>query len=95
MPAITQLFYDPSPLGLSYSEIADRASQLPDPIELGGSRMIVHIQTSEEAVNDVLNLIRQLALEKQRTGFVYQKTPGATKKRYTDPYVRKGVQAKL
>lgn len=83
------LFYNPSPLGLSYSEIAERGSQLPEPIQLAGSRMIVHIQTSDDAVDDFLNLIRELATEKQRTGFVRQERSFWEDGVYKDPYIRR------
>ena len=48
------MFFDPSPVGVTYAEIAERASQLPEPLKLGGSRLVVHIQTSPEAVEDFL-----------------------------------------
>jgi len=83
------LFYNPSPLGLSYSEIAERASQLPEPIELAGSRMVVHIQTSDDAVNDFLDLVRQLAVEKQQAGYVPQQKSFSTEGIYKNPYIRR------
>ncbi|PPQ76180.1 hypothetical protein CVT26_009357 [Gymnopilus dilepis] len=64
------IFYDPSPLGVTYDEIADRASELPEPLFLGGSRLVVHIQTSEAAVEDFLSVVRQLAEEKRAAGWV-------------------------
>ncbi|EIN13587.1 hypothetical protein PUNSTDRAFT_58100 [Punctularia strigosozonata HHB-11173 SS5] len=91
-PAETcMVFYDPSPLGLDYGEIADRAAQLPEPIKLGGSRLVVHIQTAPEAIDDFINLIRQMAEEKKQAGFV----PPAIKEDlpngsiYKDVYVRR------
>ncbi|KAG6911757.1 hypothetical protein DXG01_000003 [Tephrocybe rancida] len=69
------VFYDPSPLGLDYNEIAERASVLPSPLILGGSRLVLHIQTSEAAVDDFLSLISQLAEEKRKAGFVKPDTP--------------------
>lgn len=65
------VFFDPSPIGVSYAELVDRASKLPSPIKLGGSRLVVHIQTSDETVDDFLALVRQLAQEKKDSGFVY------------------------
>ncbi|TFL06422.1 pyridoxal phosphate-dependent transferase [Pterulicium gracile] len=67
------VFYDPSPLGLEYGEIADRGAALPRPLILGGSRLVVHIQTSTEAAEDFLELIKTLAEEKKAAGFVYVK----------------------
>ncbi|KIJ45607.1 hypothetical protein M422DRAFT_75043 [Sphaerobolus stellatus SS14] len=64
-PAETcMVFYDPSPLELSYDEIQERAAQLPDPIKTGGSRLVVHIQTSPQMIDDFLNLLKTLATEK-------------------------------
>ena len=62
-----QIFYDPSPLGLNYAEIEERASRLPDPITLSGRRLVVHIQTTEKAVDDLLMMIRQMAEEKRES----------------------------
>jgi threonine aldolase len=59
-----QVFYDPSSIGLDYSEIMERAALLHDPIRVGGSRLVVHIQTSSEAVNDFVTLLRNMAEEK-------------------------------
>jgi len=62
------IFYDPSPLGLRYDEILDRAAQLPEPLILGGSRLVIHIQTDSRAIDDFLNLVRTLAEEKKKAG---------------------------
>lgn len=64
------MFFDPTSLGISYQELVTRASELPEPIRLGGSRLVVHIQTSTSAVDDLIALIRVLAEEKARNGFV-------------------------
>ena len=82
------MFYDPSPIGVDYGEIADRASLLPEPLFLGGSRLVVHIQTTEQAIDDFLSLVAQLAEEKKQAGFVPQpveKKAGT----YHDVYVRR------
>jgi threonine aldolase len=65
-----QVFYDPSPLGLQYEEILDRAAKLPEPIILGGSRLVVHTQTLSTAIDDFLALIKELAEEKKRAGII-------------------------
>ncbi|KAH8100542.1 pyridoxal phosphate-dependent transferase [Cristinia sonorae] len=71
-PAETcMVFFDPAPIGVTYSEIIERCDALPNPIQLGGSRLVVHIQTSEEMVDDFLDLLRTLADEKKAAGFVY------------------------
>lgn len=64
------MFYDATRLGVTYEEIAGRAGGLPAPIFLGGSRLVVHLQTSEAAVDDFLTLVRTLVEEKRKEGFV-------------------------
>ncbi|KAJ6574878.1 pyridoxal phosphate-dependent transferase [Mycena capillaripes] len=82
------IFYDPSSVGVTYEEIADRASDLPEPLVLGGSRLVIHIQTSESAVEDFLSVIRKLAEEKKAAGFV-KPEPAANGTVYKDIYVRR------
>lgn len=81
-----QVFFDPSPIGIDHDELAERAAKLPNPIGLGGSRLVVHIQTSPEAVDDLLALVQQLAEEKKAAGFVRPEAHvngnGATKNMY-------------
>ncbi|KAF9270462.1 hypothetical protein L218DRAFT_888970 [Marasmius fiardii PR-910] len=70
-PAETcMVFYDAYSIGTDYDEIAERASKLTNPLHLGGSRLVVHIQTSEEAIDDFLALIAEIAKEKKDAGFV-------------------------
>lgn len=59
------MFYDPSPLLISYDEIADKARSLPEPLFLSKARLVVHIQTSEKAIDDFLGLLEQLSKEKK------------------------------
>jgi threonine aldolase len=54
--------------------------------------MVVHIQTSEAAVNDFLDLVRLLAAEKQQAGHVQQQKSLWTEGIYKDPYIRKGAK---
>ena len=83
------MFYDPSPIGVSYAEIVERASQLPDPLTVGGSRLVVHLQTSPQAVEDLLSVVRQLAEEKKAAGFVPpEKKPAANGHVNTNVYVK-------
>ena len=84
----SQVFYDAHSIGSDYDEIATRAKQLPDPIHLGGSRMVVHIQTSEEAVDDFVALIAQIAKEKRDAGFV-KPANGVNGHVVKDVYVRR------
>lgn len=80
------MIYDPSPVGLMYQEIVDRAARLPEPIQLGGCRMVVHFQTQETAVGDFLNLFRQMVQEKEQAGFIRQAPKGNNLAKWLDPY---------
>ncbi|KAI0307578.1 pyridoxal phosphate-dependent transferase [Multifurca ochricompacta] len=82
------VFYNPSPIGTNYTEIAERAEQLPSPLLLGGSRLVVHIQTSEQAIDDFLNVLRSLAEEKKAAGFV-RPAGKVDDGSYKDIYVRR------
>lgn len=62
------MFYDPSPLLISYDEIADKARSLSEPLFLSDSRLVVHFQTSERAIDDFLDLLEQLSKEKKAGG---------------------------
>jgi len=83
------VFYDPSPIGTNYNEIAQRAEKLDVPLKLGGSRLVIHIQTAEKAVDDFLSVLRELADEKKTLGFVHAKTNGLEDGKYRDIYVRR------
>jgi threonine aldolase len=83
-----KVFYDPSTVGTNYAEIAERAKKLPEPLCLEGSRLVVHIQTTERAVDDLLGLVRRLAEEKKAAGFV-RSARDAEKGSPKDMYVRK------
>ncbi|KAI0336045.1 hypothetical protein GY45DRAFT_1350333 [Cubamyces sp. BRFM 1775] len=82
------VFFDPSPVGVTYAEIIERARALPEPIKLGGSRLVVHIQTSPKAVEDLLSVIRQLAEEKKAAGFVKPEAPLTNGRSYKNMYVK-------
>ncbi|KAH0838571.1 pyridoxal phosphate-dependent transferase [Lanmaoa asiatica] len=70
-PAETcMVFFDPSTIGVEYGEVVERAATLPDPIALSGPRLVVHIQTSTEAIDAFLQLISKLRDEKMQEGFV-------------------------
>lgn len=65
-----QVFFDPTPLGIDHYELSERAAMLPEPITIISSRLIVHIQTEAQAVDDLLDLIKAAAEEKKMAGFV-------------------------
>ncbi|KAJ8084274.1 hypothetical protein PM082_003042 [Marasmius tenuissimus] len=83
------VFYDAHSIGTDYDEIATRAKELPDPIHLGGSRLVVHVQTSEEAVDDFVALLAQIAKEKKDAGFVKPVSNGVNGHVVKDVYVRR------
>jgi threonine aldolase len=56
---------------------------------LGGSRLVVHIQTTESAVDDFLSVVRQLAEEKKAAGFVKPPPTANGSNEYKDIYVRR------
>ncbi|KAI0252610.1 threonine aldolase [Lactifluus subvellereus] len=80
--------YDPSSVGTTYAEIAERAENLPEPLSLAGSRLVVHIQTTEQAVDDLLRVVGSLVEEKKAAGFV-RSAKKAENASYKDMYVRK------
>ncbi|KAH9005997.1 pyridoxal phosphate-dependent transferase [Lactarius hatsudake] len=83
------VFYDPSSIGTNYTEIAERAERLPRPLSLGGSRLVLHIQTAEQAVDDLLGVLRDLAQEKKAAGFVKPAAKADNRSSYMDQYVRR------
>lgn len=83
-----KVFFDPAPLGISYVEIVTRAAELPNPIRLGGSRLVVHIQTAPEAVEDLLELIREIAEEKKKSGYVAPEEVDTNGAPFSNIYVR-------
>ncbi|KAN0100901.1 Pyridoxal phosphate-dependent transferase [Tylopilus felleus] len=82
------LFYDPSTIGVEYWEIVERAAALEKPIEIGGSRIVIHIQTSFQAVEDFLDLVRTLKEEKAKAGWTPDGAPPKKRCRTQDVYVR-------
>lgn len=54
--------------------------------------MVIHIQTSEDAVNDFLDLVRQLAIEKQQAGVVPHQKSVWAEGIYKDPHIRGAVK---
>jgi len=64
------IFFDPTPLGIEYDEISERAAKLSEPLAVRGSRLVVHIQTEDQAVSDLLALVKTMAEEKKAAGFV-------------------------
>lgn len=55
-------------MGLGYDEITEQAAALPEPISLHGPRLVLHIQTSEQVVDDLLNLLSEMAAAKKAAG---------------------------
>ena len=73
---------------MNYNEIQERAANLPDPIKTGGSRLVVHIQTSPRMIDDFLDLLKTMATEKGVTVPVAPPNTNGNGIDYRDVYVR-------
>jgi threonine aldolase len=82
------LFYDPSTIGVGYWEIVERAAALEKPIKINGSRIVLHIQTSPQAVEDFLDLMRTLKEEKAKAGWTPDRAPPKKRNPFRDVYVK-------
>lgn len=82
------MFFRCDHLGIALPELVSRAGALPDPIFLYGARLCVHVQTSEQAVDDLISFFKELIEEKRKAGLVTgaAATNGATTK--ASPYVK-------
>ena len=56
-------------MGIEYDEISERAAKLPEPLAVRGSRLVIHIQTEDQAVDDFLALVKTITEEKKAAGF--------------------------
>ena len=94
---MVQVFFDSANVGIPISEVVARAESLPDPIVIRGERLVVHVQTSPRAVEDLLELFKQLVEEKQAAGLVpngpLKDANGATHNPYED--VRESKKRKV
>lgn len=72
---------------MEYWEVVERAAALEKPIKLNGSRIVLHIQSSPQAVDDFLDLMRVLKEEKAKAGWTPDQAP---KKRnpFRDIYIK-------
>ncbi|KAF8559394.1 hypothetical protein OG21DRAFT_1431516 [Imleria badia] len=82
------LFYDPSTIGVEYWEIVEHAAALERPIKINGSRIVVHIQTSPQAVEDFIDLMRTLKEEKAKAGWTPDRAPPKKRNPFQDVYVK-------
>lgn len=83
-----QLFYDPSTIGVEYWEVVERAAALEKPIKINGSRIVMHIQNSPQAVEDFLDLMRSLKEEKAKAGWTPDQAPLKKQSLFRDVYVK-------
>lgn len=60
----SMILYDPTTIGVRTDEVKRRCLELPEPITLRDERLVVHLQTTEKAVEDLLAVIKQLKEEK-------------------------------
>ncbi|KAG9314643.1 pyridoxal phosphate-dependent transferase [Chiua virens] len=82
------LFYDPSTIGVEYWEVVERAAALEKPININGSRIILHIQSSRQAVEDFLDLMSTLKEEKVKAGWTIDQMPPKKHNPFRDVYVK-------
>lgn len=91
------VFFDAPSVGIPFDELTTRAIALSDPLYVGGSRLVIHYQTSEKAVDDLLELIRVMAEEKRKEGFVLgsaeQGPVDSGYPKIKEVFVRSGVKA--
>lgn len=82
---IVQVFFEPKSIGSTVAEISRRAAELPEPLGVYSSRLVVHLQTTETAVDDLVRLVHKIATEKRAEGFVKpsKQVKGATAFKYT------------
>lgn len=66
---LLQMFYDLSPLNIDLNVLSARAASLPSPIRLGGPRLVIHLQTDPQAVDDLVVLIAEMKQEQIDQGF--------------------------
>jgi len=98
-PAETNMvFYDARHLGVEFDELTRRGASLQEPLYVGGSRLVIHHQTSEAAVDDLLTLIRELVEEKAKGGFKpemanLQEPVSTYPTKVRDVFIRSGVKA--
>ena len=72
LPAVTQppidpsiqVFFDPVPIGLTIDSIMARLKSLPIPIQIMRERLVVHHQTSAQAVQEFVDAVREMKEEK-------------------------------
>lgn len=83
----SQLFYDPSTIGVEYWEVVERAAALEKPIKINGSRIIMHIQTSPKAVEDFLDLMKSLKEEKAKAGWMPEMAPPKKQSPFRNVYI--------
>lgn len=82
------MFYDPSTIGVEYWEVIERAAALEKPITINGSRIVLHIQSSVQAVEDFLDLMRTLKEEKRKAGWTPDQTPPKKQSLFRNVYIR-------
>lgn len=57
----SMVFFDPAPAGINLEQVAAALAALPDPITIGANRLVLHHQTSPQAVEDFIQVVKDLA----------------------------------
>jgi hypothetical protein len=67
--AYAQIFIDPSTIGVSLSTLIARSAALPSPLGVNGSRLVVHLQIRQEAIDELIDLVAVLKEEALAKGW--------------------------
>lgn len=85
---ILQVFFDPTPAGLTMGSIIARLEQLDDPIVIRGARCVIHHQTSPQAIEDFISCVAEMKLEKEQGGHPECAKPDVTTPELEDAQIR-------
>lgn len=63
-----QVFFDPAPIGLTLDSVMARLKALPEPILVMRERLVVHHQSSPQAVEDFIAVVAEMKKEREAGG---------------------------
>lgn len=69
----SMVFYDPKPLGLTIDAVMSRLQQHDPPILAFRERIVLHHQTSPQAVEDFIHIVREMKEEREANGHIVNK----------------------
>lgn len=74
----SMVLYNPTTIGVQYAEVRQRCKELPEPITMANERLVLHFQTTEQAVEDLIAVVKQLKEEKKGSKDQVSQTNKAT-----------------